>query len=234
MKCVILAGGFGTRISEETHNKPKPMVEIDGKPILWHLMKIFSNYGINDFIICCGYKKEIIQNYVETLDESWQINAVDTGENTMTGGRLKRVEKLLNGETFCFTYGDTLNDLNITALIEFHKLNNDIATVTACQPPEKYGILKIDDSKVIEFKEKPINQGKWVNGGFFVLESNIFNYIKGDETSWEKEPMEQLIKEGKLNAFKHYGFYKPMDTISDRNYLENLCKLNQAHWKVWK
>ncbi len=234
MKCVILAGGLGTRISEETYNKPKPMVEIDGKPILWHLMKIFSNYGVHDFIICCGYKKEIIQNYVQTLDESWQINAVDTGENTMTGGRLKRVEKLLNDETFCFTYGDTLNDLNIAKLIEFHKSKNNIATVTACQPPEKYGILEIEDSKVIEFKEKPINEGKWVNGGFFILESNVFDYIDGDETSWEQEPMERLIKEGKLNAFKHYGFYKPMDSISDKNYLENLCKLNQAPWKVWK
>ena len=233
MKAVILAGGYGTRLSEETHLKPKPMIEIGGKPILWHIMKIYSHYGINEFVICCGYKAELIQEYIQKLDESWTITPVDTGINTMTGGRLKLVKKYVENETFCFTYGDTLNDIQIDKLISFHFDKKVLATVTACKPPEKYGLLKIENEKVVDFQEKPHIEGKWVNGGFFVLNPQVFDYIKNDSTVWEKEPMEKLTKDGQLSAYKHRGFYQPMDTISDKNYLEKLWQDNQASWKVW-
>ena len=233
MKAVILAGGYGTRISEETHLKPKPMVEIGGKPILWHIMKIYSHHGINEFVICCGYKAELIQEYIQKLDEPWTIIPVDTGINTMTGGRLKLVKKYVENETFCFTYGDTLNDIQIDKLISFHFDKKVLATVTACKPPEKYGLLKIENEKVVDFQEKPHVEGKWVNGGFFVLNPKVFDYIKDDSTVWEKEPMEKLTKDGQLSAYKHRGFYQPMDTISDKNHLEKLWQNNQASWKVW-
>jgi glucose-1-phosphate cytidylyltransferase len=233
MKAVILAGGYGTRISEETHLKPKPMVEIGGKPILWHIMKIYSHYGINEFVICCGYKAELIQKYVQKLDEPWTVIPVDTGINTMTGGRLKLVKKYVENEIFCFTYGDTLNSVKIDELINFHFDKKALATVTACKPPEKYGLLKIENERVIDFQEKPDIEGKWVNGGFFVLNPEVFDYIKSDSTVWEKEPMEKLTKDGQLSAYKHRGFYQPMDTISDKNYLEKLWQDDQASWKVW-
>jgi len=233
MKAVILAGGYGTRLSEETHLKPKPMVEIGGKPILWHIMKIYSHHGINEFVICCGHKAELIQEYIQKLDEPWTITPVDTGVNTMTGGRLKLVKKYVENETFCFTYGDTLNDVKINELIDFHSDKKVLATVTACKPPEKYGLLKIENEKVIDFQEKPHIEGEWVNGGFFVLNPQVFDYIKTDSTVWEKEPMEKLTKDGQLSAYKHRGFYQPMDTISDKNYLEKLWQNNQASWKVW-
>ena len=233
MKAVILAGGYGTRLSEETHLKPKPMVEIGGKPILWHIMKIYSHYGINEFVICCGYKAELIREYVQKLDEPWTIIPADTGINTMTGGRLKLVKKYVENETFCFTYGDTLNDIQVDKLISFHFDKKVLATVTACKPPEKYGLLKIENEKVVDFQEKPHIEGEWVNGGFFVLNPQVFDYIKNDSTVWEKEPMEKLTKDGQLSAYKHRGFYQPMDTISDKNYLEKLWQNNQASWKVW-
>jgi len=233
MKAVILAGGYGTRLSEETHLKPKPMVEIGRKPILWHIMKIYSHYGINEFVICCGYKAELIREYVQKLDEPWTITPVDTGINTMTGGRLKLVKKYVENETFCFTYGDTLNNVKIDELVNFHFDKKVLATVTACKPPEKYGLLKIENEKVIDFQEKPHIEGEWVNGGFFVLNPQVFDYIKSDSTVWEKEPMEKLTKDGHLSAYKHRGFYQPMDTISDKNYLEKLWQNNQASWKVW-
>ena len=233
MKAVILAGGYGTRLSEETHLKPKPMVEIGGKPILWHIMKIYSHHGINEFVICCGYKAELIQEYIQKLDEPWTITPVDTGINTMTGGRLKLVKKYVENETFCFTYGDTLNNVKIDKLVNFHFDKKVLATVTACKPPEKYGLLKIENEKVIDFQEKPHIEGEWVNGGFFVLNPQVFDYIKTDSTVWEKEPMEKLTKDGQLSAYKHRGFYQPMDTISDKNHLEKLWQNNQASWKVW-
>ena len=233
MKAVILAGGYGTRMSEETHLKPKPMVEIGGKPILWHIMKIYSHYGINEFVICCGYKAELIQKYVQKLDEPWTIIPADTGINTMTGGRLKLVKKYVENETFCFTYGDTLNNVKIDELINFHFDKKVLATVTACKPPEKYGLLKIENEKVVNFQEKPHIEGEWVNGGFFVLNPKVFDYIKDDSTVWEKEPMEKLTKDGQLSAYKHRGFYQPMDTISDKNHLEKLWQNNEALWKVW-
>ena len=233
MKAVILAGGYGSRLSEETHLKPKPMVEIGGKPILWHIMKIYSHHGINEFVICCGYKAELIQEYIQKLDEPWTITPVDTGINTMTGGRLKLVKKYVENETFCFTYGDTLNNVKIDELINFHFDKKVLATVTACKPPEKYGLLKIENEKVIDFQEKPHIEGEWVNGGFFVLNPQVFDYIKNDSTVWEKEPMEKLTKDGQLSAYKHRGFYQPMDTISDKNHLEKLWQNNQASWKVW-
>ena len=233
MKAIILAGGYGTRLSEETHLKPKPMVEIGGKPILWHIMKIYSHYGINEFVICCGYKAELIREYVQKLDEPWTIIPADTGINTMTGGRLKLVKKYVENETFCFTYGDTLNDIQIDKLISFHFDKKVLATVTACKPPEKYGLLKIENEKVVDFQEKPHIEGEWVNGGFFVLNPKVFDYIKDDSTVWEKEPMEKLTKDGQLSAYKHRGFYQPMDTISDKNHLEKLWQNNKALWKVW-
>jgi len=234
LKAVILAGGLGTRISEETQTKPKPMIEIGGKPILWHIMKIYSTYGINEFVICCGYKGDVIKEYFKKNQEQWELKFVNTGLRTMTGGRLKRVEKYVNDNTFCFTYGDTLNDLNIEKLIKFHKSKKKIATVTACHPPEKYGVLKLQREKVVGFKEKPVREGDWVNGGFFVLEPKVFDFIENDSTVWEKEPMLKLAHNGQLIAFRHTGFYQPMDTLSDKLLLERIWKTKNIPWKVWK
>ena len=232
MKAVILAGGLGSRISEETKLKPKPMVEIGGKPIIWHIMKIYSFYGINDFIICCGYKGEKIKKYFAENNENWNISCVDTGLETMTGGRLKRIQNLVD-DTFCFTYGDTVNDLNIEELIKFHKKESRLATVTSCIPPQKYGVLEIKENKVISFKEKPPMEEVWVNGGFFVLEPQIFEYLENDSTIWEKEPMEGLVKNNQLSAYKHHGFYQHMDTIKEKNLLNKLWQEEKAKWKVW-
>jgi len=228
MKAVILAGGFGTRISEETNLKPKPMIEIGGMPILWHIMKIYSSYGINEFVICCGYKGYVVKEYFAnyflhmsdvTFDmknnkmkvnqkfaESWKVTLVDTGLNTMTGGRLKKIQKYLDNETFCFTYGDGLANIDLKKLINFHKKSNSFATLTAVQPPGKYGALNLNNNKVIKFEEKPAGDGSWINGGFFVLEPEIFNYLKDDSTVWEKEPLEKMAKQNKVAAYKHDGF----------------------------
>ena len=232
MKAVILAGGLGSRIYEETKSKPKPMVEIGGKPIIWHIMKIYSFYGINDFIICCGYKGEKIKEYFTENNENWNVSCIDTGLETMTGGRLKRVQNLID-DTFCLTYGDTVNDLNIEELIRFHKKENRLATVTSCIPPEKYGVLEIKENKVISFKEKPPMKEVWVNGGFFVLEPQIFDYLQNDSTIWEKEPMESLVKNNQLSAYKHDGFYQHMDTVKEKNLLNKLWQEEKAKWKVW-
>ena len=232
MKVVILAGGLGSRISEETKLKPKPMVEIGGKPIIWHIMKIYSFYGINDFIICCGYKGEKIKKYFAENNENWNVSCIDTGLETMTGGRLKRIQKLVN-DTFCFTYGDTVNNVNIEELIRFHKKENRLATVTSCIPPQKYGVLEIKENKVISFKEKPPMEEVWVNGGFFVLEPQVFDYLQNDSTIWEKEPMEGLVKNNQLSAYKHHGFYQHMDTIKEKNLLNKLWQEEKAKWKVW-
>ena len=234
MKAVILAGGLGTRIYEETKSKPKPMIKIGNKPILWHIMKIYSHYGINDFVVCCGYKSNVIKEYFKKNKIPWEVKLVDTGLKTMTGGRLKKVEKYLDKDTFCFTYGDTLNDVNIKKLIKFHQSKKKLATVTACHPPEKYGVLKLQNEKVAEFKEKPKKENKWVNGGFFVLEPNIFDHIKNDKTIWEKYPMEKLVKMNQLVAYRHNGFYQPMDTMSDKKILDNIWKRKTKSWKVWK
>lgn len=255
MKAVILAGGLGTRLSEETIVKPKPMVEIGSQPILWHIMKLYSNYGINDFIICLGYKgymiKEYFSNYfLHTSDvtfdmrtnemqvhrnhsESWRVTLVDTGDHSMTGGRLKRVASYIGNETFCFTYGDGLSDVNITALIEAHKKNEGLATVTTVRPPGRFGAIDLNHDKVMGFKEKPEGDGNWINGGFFVLEPEVLNYIDGDNTLWEQEPMETLAKSGKLHAFQHTGFWQPMDTLRDKMKLEELWMSGHAPWKVW-
>jgi len=235
MKAVILAGGYGTRISEESHLKPKPMIEIGGMPIIWHIMKIYSSYGINDFVICSGYKAEIIKNYFESFEsESWNIKLVDTGLDTMTGGRIKRIENLID-DTFCLTYGDGVSNVNIKDLISFHKSNESIATLTAIHPPERFGVLDISGKYVTEFHEKHRGESSWINGGFFVFEPQIFDYLKeGDSTILERKPLETLASEKKLTAFKHNGFWYPMDTLRDKNYLENLWKNNKAQWKIWK
>ena len=235
MKAVILAGGYGTRISEESHLKPKPMIEIGGMPIIWHIMKIYSSYGINDFVICSGYKAEIIKNYFESFEsESWNIKLVDTGLDTMTGGRIKRIENLID-DTFCLTYGDGVSNVNIKDLISFHKSNESIATLTAIHPPERFGVLDISGKYVTEFHEKHRGESSWINGGFFVFEPQIFDYLKeGDSTILERKPLETLASEKKLTAFKHNGFWYPMDTLRDKNYLENLWKNNKAEWKIWK
>ncbi len=257
MKAVILAGGLGTRLSEETILKPKPMVEIGGYPIIWHIMKIYSFYGINDFIICCGYKgfliKEFFFNYsLHTSDlsinlekneinilrkglEKWRITLVDTGLNTMTGGRIKRIKEFINNETFCMTYGDGLSNVNINALIDFHKSHKKRATLTAIQPQSRFGSLKLaEDLSVNYFKEKPVGQIGWVNGGFFVLEPEIFNYIEDDQTIWENEPLVKLSLENNLMAYKHEGFWQPMDTLRDKILLEDYWKSGKAQWKLWE
>lgn len=255
MKAVILAGGYGTRIGEETLFKPKPMIEIGGKPILWHIMKIYSFHGINNFVICCGYKgyliKEFFSNYLlhhsdvtfrgddakvefhQREVEPWTVSLVDTGEKTMTGGRLKRVESHLQGQDFCFTYGDSVSDLNIKELISFHQSQNTLATVTAVPPPPRFGALNISGNKVISFKEKPVKESRRINGGFFVLSSKVLDYIEDDQTSWEHYPMERLATEGNLSAYRYDGFWHPMDTRRDKQYLEDLWKTGQAPWKVW-
>ncbi len=257
MKVVILAGGFGTRLSEETELKPKPMVEIGGKPMLWHIMKIYSHYGFNDFIICLGYKGYMIKEYFAnyflhqsdvTIDiknnkvkvhhskaEPWRITLIDTGLNTMTGGRIKRIEKYINS-TFMLTYGDGVSDINIKELIKYHKKNKKYATITAVQPSGRFGAVSIKEDGVVEsFFEKPKGDNAWINGGFFVLEPDVFNYIKnGDNEIWEKAPLEELAKDGQLVAYKHSGFWKCMDTLRDKIELENLWKTGRAPWKVWK
>jgi glucose-1-phosphate cytidylyltransferase len=257
MKAVILAGGFGTRISEETGVKPKPMVEIGDEPILWHIMKIYSFHGINDFIICLGYKghiiKEFFSNYalnrcdvtfdfrsgnMELLNngsEPWRITLVDTGPNTMTGGRIKRVRQHLKDETFCLTYGDGVSDIDITSLIEFHKEQDVVVTLTAVQPPGRFGAFSMEseDSKIYTFKEKPKGDGAWINGGFFVVDPVALDYIENDTTVWEKEPMEKLAQEGLLAAYRHHGFWQPMDTLRDKNFLESLWEQPNPPWKVW-
>ena len=234
MKAVILAGGYGTRISEESHLKPKPMIEIGGKPIIWHIMKIYATYGINDFIICCGYKGEIIKKYFESFDsEPWNIELIDTGLDTMTGGRIKRIQNHIDG-TFCLTYGDGVSDVNIRDLISFHNSKKSLATLTAIHPPERFGVLNISDEYVTEFHEKHRGESSWINGGFFVFEPKIFDYLlDGDSTVLEKKPLETLAQEQNLMAFKHNGFWYPMDTLRDKNYLENLWLNNKANWKIW-
>ena len=233
LKAVILAGGYGTRISEETHLRPKPMIEIGGKPILWHIMKIYSHYGINEFVICCGYKRELIQDYVQKLDEPWTVIPVDTGLDTMTGGRIKRIQNHID-DTFCVTYGDGVSDVHINNLISFHKEKKSLATLTAIHPPERFGVLELEGEYVREFHEKHRGKDSWINGGFFVFEPEIFDYIRGgDSTILEGMPLETLAKEKKLAAFKHNGFWYPMDTLRDKKHLENLWTSNKAPWKKW-
>jgi len=257
VKAVILAGGYGTRISEESSIKPKPMVEIGGQPILWHIMKIYSAHGINEFIICCGYKAHIIKEYFAsyhlhcsdvTFDlknheteihkngvEPWRVTLVDTGDGTMTGGRLKRVREYIGDETFCFTYGDGVSNVNISELIAFHKDRGTLATLTAVQPPGRFGAFSLghDQDKVSSFEEKPEGDGAWVNSGFFVLEPGVMEYIESDKTVWEKEPMERLAGSGELAAYRHHEFWQPMDTLRDKHVLEDLWQSGQAPWKVW-
>ena len=257
MKVVILAGGYGTRISEETGVKPKPLVEIGDKPILWHIMKIYSAYDINDFIICLGYKGGVIKDFFSTYSlhmsdvtfdlrkndmkvrqngtEPWTVSLVDTGEKTMTGGRLKRVKEFIGNETFCLTYGDGVTDVNIKELIAFHRDQKALATLTAVQPPGRFGAFNLDrdQNKIITFKEKPQGDRAWINGGFFVLEPEVLEYIEGDSTIWEREPMEKLAHDEMLSAYKHYGFWQPMDTLRDKMVLEELWQSEKAPWKVW-
>jgi glucose-1-phosphate cytidylyltransferase len=257
MKAVILAGGLGTRLSEETVSKPKPMVEIGGKPILWHIMKTYSHYGIHDFIICCGYKGYVIKEYFanyflhqsdvtfnmknnkmtvhEDRAEPWTITLVDTGDNSMTGGRLKRVLPYIKDEeAFCFTYGDGVADINIKSLIEFHKSHGKLATLTATFPPGRFGALSIKDNQVQKFEEKPKGDGALINGGYFVLSPKVIERIEGDDTTWEQEPLKELASDGELMSFKHDGFWQPMDTLRDKIKLNELLDQNKAPWKVWK
>ena len=257
MKAIILAGGLGTRISEETDLKPKPMVEIGQKPILWHIMKMYSTHGVNDFIICCGYKgyvvKEYFANYflhmsdvtfsmkdntmkvLHNKSESWTVTLIDTGENTMTGGRLKRVRELvINEKQFCFTYGDGVSDVDITKLIKFHQSHGKDATITATRPPGRYGSINITDSGLVDnFQEKIDGVGSWVNGGFFILSPSVIDRIDGDMTTFENEPLSTLASDGQLAAFKHEGFWQPMDTLREKNLLNNLWDANAAPWKIW-
>ena len=234
MKAVILAGGYGTRITEESHLKPKPMIKIGEMPILWHIMKIYSEYNINDFVICCGYKEEVIKEYFSKFDsKSWNIELVNTGLDTMTGGRIKRIQNHID-DTFCLTYGDGLSDVNITDLISFHKEKKSLATLTAVHPPERYGVVNLSGHYVTEFREKHTSESSWINGGFFVFEPKIFDYLQdGDSTILEKKPLETLAKEQQLTAFKHTGFWHPMDTLRDKNHLENLWNTKKAPWKIW-
>ncbi|VFR25593.1 Glucose-1-phosphate cytidylyltransferase [plant metagenome] len=255
MKAVILAGGLGTRISEESYLKPKPMIEIGGKPILWHIMKTYSHHGINDFVICCGYKGYVIKEYFAnyflhmsdvTFDmtrnsmtvhhryvEPWQVTLVDTGENTLTGGRLKRVRKHLGDEPFCFTYGDGVSDIDISALTAFHASHGKLATVTAIQPPGRYGALGIEGDQVSSFQEKPAGDGAWINGGYFVLDPAVIDRIDGDQTSWESDPLIALSADQQLMVYKHAGFWQAMDTLRDKNQLETLWAQGTPPWKVW-
>lgn len=254
MKAVILAGGLGTRISEESHLKPKPMIEIGGKPILWHIMKIYGSHGINEFVICCGYKGYVIKEYFAnyflhmsdvTIDMSnnnievhqknadpWKVTLVDTGEATLTGGRIKRIKEHVN-DTFCLTYGDGVSDINITELIAFHKAQNTMATVTAIQPAGRFGSIEFIGTKVKSFVEKPQGDGRWISGGFFVCEPKVIDYISDDFTTWEKEPLEQIASENQLSVYQHEGFWSAMDTLRDKSYLEELWSKSQAPWKKW-
>jgi glucose-1-phosphate cytidylyltransferase len=233
MKAVILAGGYGTRFGEETHLKPKPMIEIGGKPILWHILKIYSAYKINEFVICCGYKGNVIKEYFSKFDSAlWNIELIDTGIDTMTGGRIKRIQNHID-DTFCLTYGDGLSDIDINSLISFHKEKKSLATLTAVHPPERFGVLELSEEYVTEFHEKHRGQSSWINGGFFVFEPEIFDYINDDTTILERAPLETLAKEKKLTAFKHNGFWHSMDTLRDKNNLENLWNSKKAPWKIW-
>jgi len=256
MLAVILAGGQGSRLSEETDSKPKPMVDIGAYPMLWHIMKIYSAHGINDFLICLGYKgymvKEYFANYFlhmsdVTLDlknnkvevhrsasEPWRVTLVDTGAETMTGGRLKRVGPYLKGRTFCFTYGDGVGNVDVASLIDFHRRQKALGTVTAVRAPGRFGSLELSGDRVSFFREKPLGDGAWINGGFFVLEPKVLDYIKGDQAVWEREPMERLAREKKLAAYKHEGFWHPMDTLRDKRYLDDLWRAGKAPWKTWK
>ena len=255
MKAVILAGGMGTRISEESHLRPKPMIEIGGMPILWHIMKVYSAGGVNDFVICCGYLGYVIKSYFAnyllhvsdvTFDvakdqmqihqsgaEPWKVTLVDTGTETMTGGRLKRVRQFLDNEEFFLTYGDGLSDIDVRALLEFHRRQNVFATVTSVRPPARFGALATQGNRVISFQEKPEGNG-WINGGFFVLSPTVIDYIEGDHTVWEGEPLERLAREDQLAAYPHEGFWHPMDTLRDKNQLEALWSSGKAPWKIWK
>ena len=255
MKVVILAGGLGTRLSEETDLKPKPMVEIGGKPILWHIMKIYSAHGINDFIVCCGYKGYVVKEYFAnyflhmsdvTFDmannqievhnrkaEPWRVTLIDTGDTTMTGGRLRRIKSYLGDEVFCFTYGDGLSDVNITQLIAHHQEQGKLATLTATQPPGRFGAINLEHVQITSFQEKPAGDGAWINGGFFVLSPKVIDYIDADDTVWEREPMERLAAEGQFTAYRHSGFWQPMDTLRDKINLETLWQSGQAPWKIW-
>ena len=256
MKAVVLAGGLGTRISEETSNRPKPMIEIGGKPLLWHILKTYSHHGINEFVICCGYKGYVIKEYFAnyflhmsdvTFDmskntmevhqrnaEPWKVTLVDTGENTMTGGRVKRIaDYVKDEEAFCLTYGDGLSDVNITKLLAFHKTQRVKATLTGSTPPGRFGALDINGSMVTSFMEKPRGDGAMINGGFFVLSPDVLHYITDDSTKWEREPLERLAQEGNLAAYQHHGFWQPMDTLRDKIYLEELWQSGKAPWKVW-
>ena len=233
MKAVILAGGYGTRISEESHLLPKPMIEIGGKPILWHIMKIYSTYKIDDFVICLGYKGEKIKEYFDQFDSKlWNIKLIDTGADTMTGGRLKRIQDEIDS-TFCVTYGDGLSDINLNDLILFHKEKRSLATLTAIHPPERFGVLNLSGDYVTEFHEKHAGESSWINGGFFVFEPEIFDYLQDDSTVLERIPLETLAKEQKLTAFKHDGFWHPMDTLRDKIHLETLWTSEKAPWKNW-
>ena len=233
MKAVILAGGYGTRISEESRLLPKPMIEIGGKPILWHIMKIYSTYKIDDFVICLGYKGEKIKEYFDQFDSKlWNIKLIDTGADTMTGGRLKRIQDEIDS-TFCVTYGDGLSDINLNDLILFHKEKRSLATLTAIHPPERFGVLNLSGDYVTEFHEKHAGESSWINGGFFVFEPEIFDYLQDDSTVLERIPLETLAKEQKLTAFKHDGFWHPMDTLRDKKHLEDLWTSEKAPWKIW-
>ncbi len=257
MKAVILAGGFGTRLSEETNIRPKPMVEIGEMPILWHIMKIYSAHGIDDFIICCGYKAHVIKEFfasyvLRTSDitfdmsrnsmefhgqttEPWRVTLVDTGSDTLTGGRLRRVKDYIGDETFCLTYGDGVSDVHIGDLVAFHRAQGRLATLTATQPAGRFGAISLDqdDTMINSFNEKPTGDGAWINGGYFVLEAEAIEYIEGDHTTWEQEPLMNLARDGQLSAFKHSGFWQPMDTLRDKMLLEDLWASGDAPWKVW-
>lgn len=257
MKAVILAGGLGTRLSEETNVRPKPMVEVGGYPILWHILKTYSAHGVNDFVICCGYKGSYIKEWFSsyalrmadvTFDlrrnemhvhsakaEDWRVTLVDTGDDTMTGGRLRRVRDHLDDESFCFTYGDGVADVDVTALVAFHREQGRLATMTAVQPPGRFGAIRLAEgqSGIEHFSEKPEGDGAWINGGYFVLEPAAVDFVSGDETSWEQEPLRELAHAGQLSAYRHSGFWQPMDTLRDRNVLEDLWHSGRAPWKVW-
>lgn len=255
MKAVILAGGVGSRLTEETIARPKPMVEIGGKPILWHIMKIYSTHGVKDFVVCLGYRGYMIKEYFAnyflhmsdvTFDiannrmevhhasaEPWRVTLIDTGDATQTGGRLRRTRSYLGDEDFCFTYGDGVGDIDVRSLIAFHQAEGRLATVTAMQPPGRFGALRVDGSRVVDFAEKPAADG-WVNGGFFVLSPRVIEYIEGDQTPWEAQPMERLTAEGQVSAYLHGGFWQPMDTLREKNILESLWASGRAPWKMWQ
>ena len=255
MKAVILAGGLGTRLAEETSIRPKPMVEVGGRPILWHILKHYSRHGINEFVVCLGYRGYVIKEYYAnyfmhmsdiTFDlaknemeicqrhcEPWRVTLIDTGEETQTGGRLRRVAKYIGDETFCFTYGDGVSDVDLTALIAFHRKQGRLATLTSVQPQVRFGALDIEGGRITRFEEKPQGDGTWVNGGFFVLEPRVLSYIEGDATPWEREPLETLAREGQLSAWAHRGFWQPMDTLRDKMKLEDLWQRGVAPWKTW-